>query len=128
MQARLPIEAAIGTGAAAELAAFSALYESLPDLEGILEGRGELPPFPSEPSVRYALTIGLTVRAESVERGLRGFHYLAEHAGPEWVQLFASDLMRLLRDRGQLGTLAQLVRRDERLGKFLKEYQELMAG
>ncbi len=128
MQAKLPVEAAIGEGAAAELAAFSALYDSLPDLEAILDGRAALPPFPSEPSVRYALTIGLTVRAETVERGLRGFNYLAERAGPEWVQLFASDLMRLLRDRGQLGTLAQLVRRDKRLGQFLKDYQELMGG
>jgi MoxR-like ATPase len=128
MQADLSPEAAVGAAAAAELSAFSALYDSLPDLDAILDGKGDSPSFPSEPSVRFALTIGLTVRAETVERGLRAFHYLAENAGPEWVQLFASDLVRLLRDRGQLGTLAQLVQREEQLGRFLKDYQELMNG
>lgn len=127
MQADLPIEPAVGEGAASELRAFLALYEALPDLEGILEGR-TTPPFPSEPSARYALTIGLTARAGNAERGYRAFTYLADHAGAEWVQLFASDLMRLLREQGRLGTLAQLVQRDERLGRFLKDYQDLMGG
>lgn len=128
MQARLPVEAAIGPGAAAELSAFTALYDSMPDLEAILSGQSDLPAFPTEPSVRYALTIGLTVRAETVERAHRAFNYLAEVAGPEWVQLFAADLIRLLRDRGQVGTLAQLVKRDQRLGQFLKDFQELVGG
>lgn len=126
MRARLPIEPAIGVGAAAELTAFCALYDSLPDLDAILDGKGTPPPFPEEPSVRYAMTVGLTLRANDVERGLRGFHYLADNAGAEWVQFYAADLIRLLRDRGQLGTLAQMVQREQRLGDFLKEYQELM--
>lgn len=128
MDVGLPIATAVGTGAASEFEAFVTLYNSLPDVDAILEGRDGMPPFPTEPSARYALTMSLTVRAESVERSMRAFSYLAEFAAPEWVQLFATDLIRLFRSRGQLGTLAQLVRRDERLGQFLKDYQQLMGG
>ncbi len=51
-----------------------------------------------------------------------GFYY--EFIG--WVQLFAADLMRLLRARGQVGVLAEIVRQDPQLRDFLRQYQELL--
>ena len=122
----LEIEPAIGAGAAAEFAAYVALYQTLPDLESILDGNGSQIAFPQEPSVRYALTIGLTVRATDVSRGHHAFRWLAERASAEWVQLFAADLMRLLRARGQVGVLAEIVRQDPQLRDFLRQYQELL--
>ncbi len=126
MNAHLGIEPAIGAGAAAEFAAFVELYAHLPDLEAILEGRGETINFPTEPSVRYALTIGLTMRADNVSRAHSAWSWLSEKAAAEWVQLFAADLFRLLRDRGQIGALAELVAKDERLRRFLADYQTLL--
>jgi hypothetical protein len=128
LEANLSIEPAVGMGAASELASFSALYDSLPDLEAILDGRGEELAFPAEPSTRYALTMGLTVRAHSMEQSHRAFCWMVEKAGAEWVQLFATDLIRMLRGRGKVGLLAELVQRDARLRGFLQDYQSLMAG
>ncbi len=126
--AELSIEPAVGAGAASEFAAYISLYDALPDLNLILLGRGGSLEFPREPSVRYALIIGLTVRSDSIEKGHAAFGWLAERAGPEWVQLFAADLVRLLRARGQLGLLADLVRRDPRLARFLQEYQQVLSA
>ena len=64
-RAHLGIESAVGTVTAQEFKAFVALYGSIPDLEAILQGDGEVIPFPSEPSLSYATIIGLTSRARN---------------------------------------------------------------
>jgi MoxR-like ATPase len=126
--AGLDIAPVVGMGAAAEFGAYLQLYTQLPDLEAILDERGGRLSFPKEPSVRYAAIIGLTARSTDVPRAVNGFRWLADKAPAEWVQLFAADLFRLLRGRGQLGALAQIVSKDARLQKFLADYQELLAG
>jgi MoxR-like ATPase len=123
----LEIAPAVGSGAASEFQTYIGLYASLPDMAPILEGRGAGISFPEEPSARYALSIGLTIRAQNVEQLHNAFAWLVERAAPEWVQLFAADVVRLIRARGQMGQLAQLVARDKRLRAFLKEYQELVS-
>jgi MoxR-like ATPase len=124
----LEIAPVVGTGAAAEFLAYLAMYSALPDLAAVLAGRGERVSFPEEPSLRYASVIGLTARADDVLKALNAFRWLADAAPAEWVQLFAADLFRLLRERGQLGALAQALARDPRLQRFLRDYQELLAG
>ena len=124
--AGLDISAAIGGGAAAEFAAYIALYENLPDLEPILAGKGSAIAFPEEPSIRYATTTGLTVRAQNAERAYNAFNWLGEKATAEWVQLFAVDMFRQMRSLGQMGALAVLVKKDSRLQKFLQDFQELV--
>ena len=49
-----------------------------------------------------------------------------DNAGAEWVQLFASDLFRLLRQRGEMGTLARVLTKDSRLKDFLKDYKAML--
>jgi MoxR-like ATPase len=124
--ATLDIAAAVGTAAASEFTAYLQIYATLPSLEPILEGKGEKIGFPAEPSARYATTIGLTVRARTAERGYQGFRWLSEKAPAEWVQLFVVDLFRALRAAGQMGALATLVAKDEKLREFLQNYQELL--
>lgn len=123
----LDIAPAVGDGAAAEFAAYLKVYENLPDIDLILEGGGQKIAFPREPSVRYAVTIGLAVRAENPTQGYNAFTWLNQQATPEWVQLFAVDLFRSLRARGQMGALAQMVQKDRRLQDFLKDFQGLIA-
>jgi hypothetical protein len=43
------------------------------------------------------------------------------------VQLFAVDLFQVMRSKGQMGVLAQLVQRDPSLQKFLKDFQQLIS-
>jgi MoxR-like ATPase len=123
----LSITPAVGGATEAEFAAFVALYKTLPDLSPILEGDGKRIPFPSEPSVRYATTVGLTVGAADANQGYNAFTWLSDKATAEWVQLYAVDLFRQMRTKGQMGILARLVQKDAKLQKFLKDFQQLVS-
>jgi MoxR-like ATPase len=126
-KAGLSITPAVGGATEAEFAVFVALYKTLPDLSLILEGDGKHIPFPSEPSVRYATTVGLTVRASDANRGYNAFTWLSDKATAEWVQLFAVDLFRQMRTKGQMGVLARLVQKDAKLQKFMQNFQQLVS-
>ena len=125
--AGLDISAAVGEGAAAEFIAYTELYQTLPSLTPILEGKGKAIAFPKEPSVRYATTTGLTVRAQNADQAYNAFTWLSDKATPEWVQLFAVDMFRIMRSKGQMGALAVLVKKDSNLRKFLQDFQELVS-
>lgn len=127
-KAGLEIDPAVGYETTAEFKAFLDLYENLPDLSLIFQGQATHISFPSEPSVRYALTVALAVRAHDDVEGYNAFLWLSELASSEWVQLFALDLFRQMRSKGKMGLLAQLVQKDEKLQQFLKEFQGLLVG
>ena len=124
--AALDVAPVVGKAAAAEFRAFLELYGALASPDAILRGDGATVDFPEEPSARYALTTGLTLRAADAEQAHRAFCWLAERASPEWVQLFAADLFARMRERGQMGALARLVAQDERLRAFVNAYQKLL--
>ena len=125
--AGLNIASAIGEGAAAEFAAYTTIYKTLPDLVPILKGNGSTIAFPEEPSVRYATTTGLTVRAEDANQAYNALNWLSDKATAEWVQLFAVDMFRQMRQLGQMGALAKLVKQDSQLQQFLQDFQELVS-
>jgi MoxR-like ATPase len=125
--AGLDLAPAIGTLANAEFQAFTELYRILPNLGPILEGAGADIPFPAEPSARYATAIGLTIRAKDADRAYNAFLWLSRVATAEWVQLFVSDLLSLMRSQGQLGMLATLIAKDPEIGKFLHNYRQLVS-
>jgi MoxR-like ATPase len=125
--AGLDLAPAIGTLANAEFQAFTELYRILPDLAPILEGAGADIPFPTEPSARYATAVGLTIRAKDADRAYNAFLWLSRVATAEWVQLFVSDLLGLMRSQGQLGMLATLITKDPEIGKFLHNYRQLVS-
>jgi hypothetical protein len=126
-KAELDIAPAVGEAAMTEFMAYIKLYQALPNLVAILEGRGDKIDFPTEPSARYATAIGLTVRAADAQQAYSAFTWLSKVATPEWVQLFAVDLFQVMRSKGQMGILAQLVQKDPSLQKFLKDFQQLVA-
>jgi len=120
----LSIEPAVGPGPSEEFNAFCSIYENLPDLESILDGIGKAK-FPIEPSARYATVLGLLVRADSAERGVNALQWLIAKAGAEWVQFYASDLFRVLRERGQFGDLVQLISGNSKLKEFSQDMRDL---
>jgi MoxR-like ATPase len=126
--ASLDIGPVVGHAAAAEFRAFVSLYAALVDLEAILRGEGAGLPFPAEPSQRYALTVGLAIRSQDARQAHHAFRWLIATAGGEWSQLFAMDLFRQMRARGQMGALAQLVKEDEQLQAFLRDYRSLLGA
>jgi ATPase family associated with various cellular activities (AAA) len=124
----LDLAPAIGIAASAEFQAFITTYQLLPDLLPILEGNGSHIPFPVEPSARYATAIGLTVHATDANRAYYAFRWLTQVATAEWIQLFISDLVGLMRSRGQLGIFAALIEKDPSIQKFLQDYRQLIAA
>ncbi|PSF36008.1 ATPase [Aphanothece hegewaldii CCALA 016] len=125
-RAKIDIAPAVGEGAAAEFNAFVSLYRNLPNLEAILQEKGTAIAFPDEPSIRYATTIGLAMRANDVKEFYHAFTWLVKKATAEWVQLYAVDMMRQMRSKGQIGALAVLIKQDAKLQKFFKDYQDLL--
>ena len=126
--AGLSIAPAVGEGAMTEFNAYIQLYQDLPNLVEILAGRGDRIKFSSESSTRYATTIGLAIRAADAQQAYNAFAWLGKVAAPEWVQLFAIDSFQLMRSKGQMGLLAQLVQKDPNLQRFLKDFQQLIGG
>jgi ATPase family associated with various cellular activities (AAA) len=123
----LDLAPAIGIAASAEFQAFIEMYHTLPDLTAIFEGNGSQIPFPVEPSARYAMAIGLTVHATDANRACHAFQWMSQVATAEWVQLFVSDLLSLMRSRGQLGMLVSLIEKDRSIQQFLQDYRQLVA-
>ncbi len=126
-KAGLDIAPTVGSETAAEFTAFIKLYQTLPELTRILNNSGDAIPFPEEPSVRYATTIGLAVRANDAIQAYNAFTWLSKVAATEWVQLFAVDLFRSMRTKEQIGALATLVQKNQQLQGFLKDFQGLVA-
>jgi hypothetical protein len=120
------IRPAVGAGAASEFHAYVASYQNVPDLEAILSGNGSTIAFPEEPAVRYATTVGLAIRANGVVQGLNAFRWLTRGAGPEWVQLLASDLFATLRQRGEMRELRRMIAADPELQVWLAEHERLL--
>lgn len=127
-RAHLDVSPAIGEAAGAEFSAFVRLYEQLPDLGLILQGGAAGLRLPEEPSVRYAAVVGLAARAGNAAEAYAAFSWLAQHAGPEWLQLYIATLVSKFQAVGQLGALAELLSRDARLAELLQETLALAGG
>jgi MoxR-like ATPase len=122
----LDVAAAVGKAAALEFNAYVTLYQRAPDLEQILRGAGEALEFPGEPSLRYAVTVGLTARAHSADMAYHAFRWLAQKAALEWVQLCATDLFRLMRAKRQMKAMQRLIDADPWLKNWLDDYTQMM--
>ncbi|MBV9614525.1 MAG: MoxR family ATPase [Ktedonobacteraceae bacterium] len=125
-QVGLDISPVVGLGTATEFESFVALYHQIPDVKSILQGNGEKINFPGEPSLRYAITTALTMRATTLQESYHAFQWIVEKANTEWVQLFATDLFRLAQAHNELGKLATLVQRDTRLQKMFADYMAML--
>jgi hypothetical protein len=125
-RAHLDVAGAIGRGTAAEFHAYTRVYTDVPDLDSILLGNGQDIAFPTEPSLSYAVVTGLAVKARDAQAACHALHWMAESAAPEWVQLFAQDIFRLLRARGQMKDFQALVAQDDVLQTFMANYQALL--
>lgn len=126
-EADLDVAPAIGNGTAGEFYAFTQIYETLPKLRRVLEGDGDDIDFPGEPSERYAAVVGLGARAKDAEETVEGFRWLLERAPDEFTQLFASDVFTRMREKGEMGALAQLAQENPRLKDFAEDMQSLTA-
>jgi hypothetical protein len=68
----------------------------------------------------------LTARADKAEPAYHAFKWLTQKAQPEWVQLSAIDLFKLMRAKGEWRTLRAMIAQDADLQDWMKHYQGMM--
>jgi hypothetical protein len=124
--AGLSVESAVGSAAATEFQAWTQIYEKLPNLDAVLCGKGKSIAFPREPSVRYAATIGLAVRAADADRIEQALYWLIAKADPEWIQLFLHSKLDTAKSDGTLGRISSVIAKEPRIKEILAAYHSLL--
>ena len=127
LRAGLDIAPAVGLGPAAEFDAFRALTRGMPDLDAILKGESRAE-FPDEPSVRYAVVTALVACAKDAGQALHAMGWLVDKARPEWIQMFAADMIPLLRERKQLPRFQKAVLSRPDMMEYLKQLVQWMTA
>jgi hypothetical protein len=117
----MPVDAAVGEPVAAEFRVYCEVVGSLPDINLVLDGEGADVDFPAEVSARYAVCVGLALRVKDEVQALAVFHWLNEHAGPEWIQMFIADAMLTLSRENRQGQFAALAAQEPALSRFVEE-------
>lgn len=123
--AGLSIAPAVGDGAAGEHTAFCRVLKKIPDLDAILAGKSKIG-FPSESSARYAVCLGLAVRAKKPVDVRNALAWLKDGAGDEWIQFFIADVLTLFRKRDQVGVLLAELNKDADLKKMARNLREIV--
>ena len=72
--------------------------------------------------------VGLAARAASADEAYHAFQWLGETAGPEWLQLYVATLVSKFQAIGQLGELAGLLGRDQKLAELVQGTLALTEG
>lgn len=118
--AGLDIGKAVGEGAAGEFYAYLDVYDLIPDVDRILAGWGEAFSFPEEPSVRYAVIMGLATRAETADQAFEGIQWCTGNASDEFMQLLFAVLIPNLQSKGQNGAFLRKYGADPAVQRFLR--------
>ncbi|MBP6570543.1 MAG: MoxR family ATPase [Gemmatimonadales bacterium] len=125
--AGMSVAPAVGLPAAAEFTAYLEVYGHLPDLDAICQGRVN-PAFPAEPSARFAVVIGLAIRATTPDTMRHALIWIAEQAPAEWQSAFLMDLVRRARELGHGSALATSIRETPALRDRVAEFRDLLLG
>lgn len=126
-QAGLTVEPAVGKGAAGEFTAYERVYNSLPDLDSILEGKGKSIAFPASPDARYATVIGLATRSKEQKGVKSAMDWVVEKSDPEWIQLFIHAKLDTAAADNSIGIIAATLAGNPKVKKFLESYRKLVS-
>ena len=124
--AKLSLAPAVGKGVEGEFTAFIKVYNEVPDLDKIIEGNGQKIKFSKDPSTRYAVTFGLSVRAIQTEKITNALQWLLDKADPEWIQLFIHNILDRAVATNKLGTIANIIKANPRIKDFIQSYRETL--
>ena len=124
-QAGMAIYPAIGEPAAIEFYAYSDIYLKLPDLDAICAGTLTAN-FPSEPSARFAVSIGLSLRAKNEKTMRNALLWVISTAPAEWQSSFFMDMIQHAREEGNIATLAKIVREEKALSSQITKFRDLL--
>lgn len=124
IQVGLPIDSAVGEGAAAEFNAYQTVYSKLPDIDQILVG--EKIEVPHEPSLMYAVCGALVSRAKTADHFFNGMTWLINGTTEDYVGLYMGDAMIALKSKNLQGAFVKAVAKDKDAKAFLTKYNDLL--
>lgn len=120
----LNIDSAVGTGAASEFYAYQTIYNDLPDVELIFEGKEVKVPY--EPSLIYAVCGAIITRAKTADNIFQGLKWLMEGTTEDYIGLYMSDALIALKAKNLQGSFIKIASKDTETKNFIKKYQELL--
>ena len=121
----MPVDAAVGEGAAAEFKSFVKLYTKLPDVDKILAGDKGVK-VPKEPSLTYALTGALVGRSEDADHFFNAMKWLIGAATEDYVGVFMQDALTVMKAKNIQGAFVSKVTKDAESKRFIAKYQDLL--
>lgn len=121
----LPVDGAVGEGAAAEFKSFVKLYTKLPDVDKILAGDKNVKA-PKEPSLCYAITGALVSRSEDADHFFNSMMWLIGATTEDYVGVYMTDALTRMKAMGIQGQFVSKVTKSADAKKFVAKYQELL--
>lgn len=121
----LPVDSAVGSGAAAEYSSFVKLYSKLPDVEKILQGDFSIKP-PKEPSMMYAILGSLVARSETADQFFNAISWLIKSTTEDYTGLFMIDAPVKMKMNDTFGGFVSLMVKSSEGKNFIQRYQELL--
>jgi hypothetical protein len=124
-EAGIAIHPAVGEPTAAEFYTYLEIHSKIPDLDAICAGTTN-PSFPTEPSARFAVNIGLGLRAKNEKSMRNALLWVINSAPVEWQSSFVIDLIQHTREEGNISTLAKIIREDKELSSQITQFRDLL--
>lgn len=121
----ISIQSAVGEPAAEEFRAYLTIYKDIPDLDAICSGSINFK-FPEEPSTRYAVLIGLIVRAKDNVSITHALLWVMQEAPSEWRSAFVVDMLQQARKAGTVGIFTKIIKENDKLRQNLSEFREML--
>jgi hypothetical protein len=124
-QTGMAIHPAIGEPAATEFYSYWDIYLNLPDLDAICAGKLNAH-FPTEPSARFAVSIGLTLRAKSEKTMRNALLWVMNTAPVEWQSSFVMGMIKHVKEGGNIAILGKIVREEKALSSQITQFRDLL--
>jgi hypothetical protein len=125
MKVGLPVDPAVGEGAASEFKSFVKLYSKLPEVEKILNGDMSIS-MPKEPSMIYALTGALVSRSETADHCFNAAKWMVKTTTEDYTSVFFHDALVHLGSKDLTGEFSAKVTKDKDLKNFINKFMKLL--
>jgi hypothetical protein len=121
----MPVDPAVGDGAASEFKSFQRLFGKLPDIEKVMAGDMSVK-MPTDPSMIYAMIGALVGRSEDAQQYFNGAKWMVQGTTEDYLSVYIRDALTSLRAKEQDGPFISLMTKDKEMKAFMVKFQELL--
>jgi len=121
----MPVDPAVGDGAASEFKSFQRLFGKLPDIEKVMAGDMSVK-MPTDPSMIYAMIGALVGRSQDAQQYFNGAKWMVKGTTEDYLSVYIRDALTSLRAKEQDGPFISLMTKDKEMKAFMVKFQELL--